>query len=390
MHSSQSALMTILDRVRTYTDDPDIDAKFTNDFLVRNMIGPAWVDVWSRINNTLDAPVILTFDIDIETDQLHYPLPPCVQEVLRLVVIDDNGKVLQDIRPRDRMSPVGEKWSIEGTGGALSLYIPSDSSSLRFVDRCQVWYTSNGSADIHYCSGVTGGSVTQIAFTGASWSESTMTLTKTGAFASYEWEVGDKITITAGTSTTKGTYVISSRTSDDALVLATSPGASASSISARVWSRIFKLPTAAATVGGKDRRTNAYVGQILRVLPSSDLSEIHERTISAYYCDGTNWIVETRLPFDPGSATSNIPYEVVMSGTEALMEAIAVRAAMKLAVVRKSSQANQSSLRIEYLSALKSIIDNLGQMNLRKPKMFITDTIDFPAAGTYGPPGDAR
>jgi len=121
MHSSQSALMTILDRVRTYTDDPDIDAKFTNDFLVRNMIGPAWVDVWSRINNTLDAPVILTFDIDIETDQLHYPLPPCVQEVLRLVVIDDNGKVLQDIRPRDRMSPVGEKWSIEGTGGALSL-----------------------------------------------------------------------------------------------------------------------------------------------------------------------------------------------------------------------------------------------------------------------------
>lgn len=62
---------------------------------------------------------------------------------------------------------------------------------------------------------------TDITVTGANWTNSSKTLTLAGAFTDYVWESGDKITLTAGTGVTLGEYTISSRTSDNAIVLAT-------------------------------------------------------------------------------------------------------------------------------------------------------------------------
>lgn len=62
-------------------------------------------------------------------------------------------------------------------------------------------------------------------FTGATWTTATNTLTKTGAFASYSFKNGDHIYITAGTGWTAGWYEITSRTSDDAIVVSGGPGA---------------------------------------------------------------------------------------------------------------------------------------------------------------------
>jgi hypothetical protein len=63
--------------------------------------------------------------------------------------------------------------------------------------------------------------------TGLSWDEGTMTLT--GDWANYRaWVSGDTISIGPGESgTTAGMYAIASRTSDTAIVLSTSPGATA-------------------------------------------------------------------------------------------------------------------------------------------------------------------
>lgn len=61
----------------------------------------------------------------------------------------------------------------------------------------------------------------------ATWTESTKTLTKTGGFSRYVFANSTRIIITSGTGATAGEYVIASRTSDNAIVLATSIGAGA-------------------------------------------------------------------------------------------------------------------------------------------------------------------
>lgn len=71
------------------------------------------------------------------------------------------------------------------------------------------------------------GTTSIISLTGATWTESSKTITKTGAFASYVFSSGDTLTITGGTGATAATYYVASRTSDDAIVLTTSIGAGA-------------------------------------------------------------------------------------------------------------------------------------------------------------------
>lgn len=63
-------------------------------------------------------------------------------------------------------------------------------------------------------------------FTAATWTAATLTLTKTGAFTSYTFRNGDMIYLSAGTGHTVGWYRIASRTSNDAVVLASATGLS--------------------------------------------------------------------------------------------------------------------------------------------------------------------
>lgn len=56
------------------------------------------------------------------------------------------------------------------------------------------------------------------------WTFGTLTLTKTGAFASYTFRSGDQIYITGGTGHTAGWYTIASKTSADAIVLEANAG----------------------------------------------------------------------------------------------------------------------------------------------------------------------
>lgn len=66
-----------------------------------------------------------------------------------------------------------------------------------------------------------------ITLEGATWTESTKTLTKTGAFSSYTFLAGDQARVTDGTGATTGFYRIASKTSANAIVLETSIGSGA-------------------------------------------------------------------------------------------------------------------------------------------------------------------
>ena len=66
-----------------------------------------------------------------------------------------------------------------------------------------------------------------ITFTGATWTNATLKITKTGAFTNYTYTSGDTLVITAGTGATPGTYTIASKIDNNNITLTASIGAGA-------------------------------------------------------------------------------------------------------------------------------------------------------------------
>lgn len=373
MNASGSVILTLLDRIRAMLDEPDKAGKYTNEFILRHYIMTSLVDVLARVGMNSTCKVVVKHEISLDTDVKRYSLPACVGQVMRIAGEDSNGVVTSDWVPRDLLDVRGPGYRLEGAGESLDLVwdpvVPSGLTTVR------VWYVPNGDVLCHYSAN--GGVATQVSFTGATWDEATLTLTKVGGFASYEWREGDKLTITAVTSGTVGVYAVTERVDDDSIVLATSPGASASAIAGRLWVWEMTLE-ASPDLGGLDRRENGYLGQTLRVLHASPLPVYGRQIASQSVTPAGVWSIETHLPFDAGASPSAIPYEVAPAGVQGLVEAIAMRTALKLSVVRRWSQTIRRGLEVEYLSALKTIGDQLGYVEARAGKKFPRTTVDNP------------
>tara|TARA_R100000655_G_scaffold72916_2_gene111427 strand:- start:639 stop:1559 length:921 start_codon:yes stop_codon:yes gene_type:complete len=114
MHSSGSFLYTVLERIRGYLDDPDFDAKYDNDFMIRHIICPTMVDVMSRINMNRDDPVVLRHEFTPSSTVEYYQLPPAVGEIWRVSRRDSDGHIIDDMKPRSEFHPEGIGWAIEG------------------------------------------------------------------------------------------------------------------------------------------------------------------------------------------------------------------------------------------------------------------------------------
>lgn len=67
----------------------------------------------------------------------------------------------------------------------------------------------------------------EITLTGATWTEATKRITKTGAFASYSHLSADTLEVTDGTGATLGVYEVAAKVDSDSITLATSIGAAA-------------------------------------------------------------------------------------------------------------------------------------------------------------------
>ncbi len=94
-----------------------------------------------------------------------------------------------------------------------------------YLDEADKEIQSEGWAvNTEYDVEITGADTTKLAMVIASgtWTVATLTLTKTAAFTSYTWAYGDQIYVSGGTGVTAGWYRIASRTSANAIVLATS------------------------------------------------------------------------------------------------------------------------------------------------------------------------
>lgn len=97
--------------------------------------------------------------------------------------------------------------------------VPSELGSLSILNQAghhlhsmHAWRWTVGRAGLLNLRGVLSGST-------ATWTAATNTLTQSGAWTNYSFLAGDEIRITDGTGATTGVYVISSRTSANAIVL---------------------------------------------------------------------------------------------------------------------------------------------------------------------------
>lgn len=326
MDTTNSFLKTVLERIRGYLDADETE-KYGDSWTTRNIIGPSMVDVMARLNMSADNPVLLRYSMTLVPGQQYYQLPCSIAEVWKVAIIDTTGHVISEELPRGIHNPRGFNWSIEGN---LLSIMPYPGVANTF----DLWYTSNGDYSPHYS---TGGGTLNSALT------------------------------------------------------------------------IFTLGT--PTVGVLDRRPGAYAGQILRLLPVAP-GAVEERVITSH--DPVAGTVTVRVPFsylqykgawanatpyvvndivtkssiqyvciaahtsltttrEPPNATYwrvNTAYEIAPLGSEALYDSIAIRGAMKLGVCRNISETKKKSLLMEYGSAMKTIGDNLSNLQSRTGKSF--------------------
>lgn len=126
-------------------------------------------------------------------------------------------------------------------------------------------------------------------------------------------------------------------------------------------------------LGLQDKRENAYAGQILRIL---DGNVYEERVISSY--DPVTRVCTLKRPFSSNVTTGAHVYEVAPARSQGMVEAVAVAAAIKLGAWRKISGAQSQMLTQQYRAAIKTIGDNMSNMQMRTGKGYAKDTRDNP------------
>lgn len=136
---------------------------------------------------------------------------------------------------------------------------------------------------------------------------------------------------------------------------------------------VFTL-AASPDLGLLDKRENAYAGQILRIL---DGTVYEERVIASY--DPVTRNATLKRPFSSNvTASTTHAYEVCPPQAQGMIEAVALSCSLKLGAWRKISQAHAQMLQVQYRSAIKTIGDNLANMQLRNGKAWTKDTRDNP------------
>ena len=126
-------------------------------------------------------------------------------------------------------------------------------------------------------------------------------------------------------------------------------------------------------LGLLDKRENAYAGQILRIL---DGNVFEERVIASY--NPVTRVATLKRPFSSNVTTGAHIYEIAPAQSQGMVEAVSLACSLKLGAWRKIAQSHAQMLNMQYRSAIKTIGDNLSNMQLRTGKGWAKDTRDSP------------
>ena len=114
MDATGGFLATVVERTRAYLDDASLDAKYDDNFLVRNIITPTFASVASRINNSTTNAISTWIPFPLTKGLAYYQIPPCVGEVWRLAIRNHDNWVSREAMPRTEWHYRGPNWKVEG------------------------------------------------------------------------------------------------------------------------------------------------------------------------------------------------------------------------------------------------------------------------------------
>jgi hypothetical protein len=293
MNASGGFISTVIERTRAYLDDASLDAKYDDNFLVRNIISPSFASIASRINNSTSNAISVWIPFPLTKGLAYYQLPPCVGEVWRLAIRNDNDYVSREAMPRTEWHYRGPNWKVEGN---MMVFSPTPD---------------------------------------ADYSDIELQFMHNGEIQPFQLSTGATLDVTKSIIT-------------------------------------FPLTTS-TQVGTIDRRDNAYLGCVVRILTSTAVQE--ERIISTWTKDSTNWKIEVRRPFTYASVGA-ISIEIAPFGLESLYEAASLGGALKLATYKKASPAHFQMLQLQYRDAMKTAMDHFANKQMRTAKYFERNTAD--------------
>jgi len=137
----------------------------------------------------------------------------------------------------------------------------------------------------------------------------------------------------------------------------------------------------APSMGMLDRRDNAYAGSVLRMIPSSGVVE--ERLITAY--NPSTRVATLSIGLTHASVGASKAYEVVpWAWGQPVWDAVAVRAAIRIATWRRTSEGVIRQLQMELQRCMKTAYDGFNHVQMRVSKGYDRNTVDSPSAGLYG------
>jgi len=109
-----SYLQRVIDRCRFYSDEPSVDAKYSDGYIATDLVPTSAADVLSRINNNSQSPIVLETTLSIVEGTKRYKLPACVGEVWALEKRDTDGNPEYRIIPRTYTNPNNQGYRLEG------------------------------------------------------------------------------------------------------------------------------------------------------------------------------------------------------------------------------------------------------------------------------------
>jgi hypothetical protein len=302
MDATGSMLKTVIERVRGFLDDPDLEAKYSDDYILRHIVRPSFASVMSRINNSSQSPVMQRLTFPLTKNVADYQLPPCVGEIWRLCIMDEFGNVLEEAIPRGLYNLRGPNWKVEGNILSFLPYPSADYSTM------ELWYIHSGDFSFAY---------------------------STGGVAAFQ---------------------LNANKNGGSILLST-----------------------AATMGEWDKRPSAYVGQMLRLIPSVTTYPIEERIITSWTpqaAGSSQWNFTVRKAFTYAATGNLSPFEIAPEFSETLWESVAAASALKLASYRKLSGEHFGMIQAAYRDAMKTTMDHYSNVQMRMPKSWEKDTVD--------------
>lgn len=114
MPGNGSILQNIVDRIRVELDEAEVDAKYTDAYLLENTIPAAISDVLERLNADRKNKIVATFDLTTVANQNYYRLPANIGQVIDLFHVDSGGETAGRVPYRSAKGPWGPGYAVQG------------------------------------------------------------------------------------------------------------------------------------------------------------------------------------------------------------------------------------------------------------------------------------